>query len=73
MTSSNRKNGPWIAFLIGALAVVVVLVSYAAYTSGRARNPTLALNLRPAIHAIPDPTPAPEPAPIPLPLPRPPA
>ena len=25
MKSSTRKNGPWIAFLVGALAVVVVL------------------------------------------------
>ena len=67
----KQPRGAWVAFLVGAVLVVVAVIGYAVYTTGQVRSTEIALNLAPAIRQLPSPAPGPEPAPLPPPLPRP--
>ncbi len=67
----RRPSGAWVAFLVGAVLVVVAVIGYAVYTTGQVRSTAVALNLAPAIRQLPSPVPGPDPTPLPTPLPRP--
>ena len=64
-------SNAWMAFLVGAMVVVVAVMAFAVYTSTHERRSEVALNLRAPIRQLAGPMPAPNPSPTPLPLPRP--
>lgn len=70
---SERRSGSWVAFLIGALVIALIVAVFLVY-SGRAPAPTDTVDIdiaAPSVPSLPPLTPAPNPEPIPLPTPSP--
>ncbi len=67
---NKSAGGAWTAFLLGALIVVVAVVSYAVYSADHSRRMDVAVNM-PSLRHVPMPAPTPDPNPLPNPLHKP--